>query len=441
MLADIGGDVVIGTGQRLVQGLERILRHDRAGLVLVVAEAIPAAPFVDGPPPGFQGLGVRLHLFLVPKPDHLIQAFAGIADHRHVDGDVFVDRGGIDIDVDFLGAGRKGVGAPGDPVIEAGAHIQHHVAVMHGEVGLKCAVHAGHADIKRIGRRKGAEAHQRRGAGISGGAHQFGQQLGRFRPGIHDTAARIDDRPLGRGQQVNRRFDGFGFRVQARLVIARLRGFRANIFAGAQEHVFGDIDQHRAGAAVGCHVKGFVQDTGQIIGRFDQIVMLGRRTGDAGGIGFLKSIIADQVGGNLSGQADQGNGIHQRVHKAGHRVGGAGPRCGHDHARLAGGAGIPFGGVHAALFVTDQDMAQTVLFVELVVERQRHAARIAEYHLHVLIDQRFDDDFTADKPLGGHYFLLDRVVVKAMRGPICFRPQTQPRARVRLASSQPDSGI
>ena len=39
----------------------------------------------------------------------------------------------------------------------------HHVAVVHGEVGLVGAVHAEHAEPLLAGSREGAETHQRRG--------------------------------------------------------------------------------------------------------------------------------------------------------------------------------------------------------------------------------------------------------------------------------------
>ena len=86
-----------------------------------------------------------------------------VADDRHVDLDVLVDRGRIDVDVDLLRVRREGVEPAGDAVVEARADADHQVAIVHRPVGFVGAVHAEHAEPLRIGRRKGAEPHQRRG--------------------------------------------------------------------------------------------------------------------------------------------------------------------------------------------------------------------------------------------------------------------------------------
>ncbi len=83
----------------------------------------------------------------------------------------------------------------------------------------------------------------------------------------------------------------------------------------------------------------------------DQIVMLGAGAGDAGGVGFLKGVIADQVGRYLAGQADDGNRIHQRVGKAGNGI-----RCTRttgyqNNADLSGRTCVTFGGMHGCLFM------------------------------------------------------------------------------------------
>ena len=112
--------------------------------------------------------------------------------------------------------------------------------------------------------------------------------------------------------------------------------------------------------------------------------MLGRLAGDAGGVGLLEGVIADQMRRHLAGQADQRNAVHQRVHQTGHGVGR--PRAGGDqhHAHLAGAAGIALGGVHRRLLVPDEDVADLVLLEDRVINRQDGAARIAENNLDAL---------------------------------------------------------
>ena len=71
-----------------------------------------------------------------------------------------------------FGVGREGIEPAGDAVVEARAEIDHHVAIVHREVGLVGAVHAEHAEELRVGGRIGAEPHQRRGDRKAGEAHE-----------------------------------------------------------------------------------------------------------------------------------------------------------------------------------------------------------------------------------------------------------------------------
>ena len=57
----------------------------------------------------------------------------------------------------------------------------HHVAVVHGVVGLEGAVHAHHAQPGRIAGRKGAQAHQGRGDRRAGQGGELAQR--RLAPG------------------------------------------------------------------------------------------------------------------------------------------------------------------------------------------------------------------------------------------------------------------
>ena len=54
--------------------------------------------------------------------------------------------------------------------------IDHHVAIVHREVGLVGAVHAEHAEQLRVGGRIGAEPHQGRGDREAGQPHELAQQ-------------------------------------------------------------------------------------------------------------------------------------------------------------------------------------------------------------------------------------------------------------------------
>lgn len=89
--------------------------------------------------------------------------------------------------------------------------------------------------------------------------------------------------------------------------------------------------------------------------------MFGAGARNADGVGFLESIGADQAGGHLAGEADDGDGIHHRVRQTGDGVGRA--RSGGDQhaADAAGGTGVAFSGMHGGLLVTHEHMADAVL--------------------------------------------------------------------------------
>ena len=116
--------------------------------------------------------------------------------------------------------------------------------------------------------------------------------------------------------------------------------------------------------------------------------MLGAGARDADRVAFLERVVADEVRRHLAGDADERDGIHQRVGEAGDRVGGAGAGGDEHDADLAGGARIAFGRVHGAAFLADEDVLDLVLLEQLVVDRQHGAAGIAEDMLDALIDER-----------------------------------------------------
>ena len=63
------------------------------------------------------------------------------------------------------------------------------------------------------------------------------------------------------------------------------------------------------------------------------------------------------------------------------------------HADLAGGARIALGRVHRAAFLAHQDVANSVLLEQRIVDRQYGAARIAENNLYALILEGAKKDF------------------------------------------------
>ena len=118
--------------------------------------------------------------------------------------------------------------------------------------------------------------------------------------------------------------DGLGIALDARLIGLVLDVLGASVGAGGELHVLGDVDDDGAGPAGAGDVEGFVQDAGEIVDVLHQPVVLGAGPRDADRVALLEGVVADQVRGYLAGDADDGNGIHQRVGQPGYGVRGAG---------------------------------------------------------------------------------------------------------------------
>ena len=145
-------------------------------------------------------------------------------------------------------------------------------------------------------------------------------------------------------------------------------------------------------------IERLVHDLRQIRDVLHQEIVLGAGARDAEGVGFLKRVAADQLGGDLAGDGDDGDGIHHGVHQAGDQIGGAGAGGGAADAHLAGGSRIAFGREGGVLLVPHQDVADGVI-VEGVVERQRDPAGVAEDAIYVFADQAFQQNLCAGHQL------------------------------------------
>ena len=314
--------------------------------------------------------------------------------------------------MDLLRLRRERVEAAGDAVVEARADADHQVAVMHGVVGLEGAVHAEHAEPLLVGRRIGAEAHQRGGHREAGRADQLAQQSRGVRAGIDHAAAGVEDRPLRRGHHLDRVAHPLEVALDLRTIGLVLDVALERIGAAGELHVLRDVDDDRAWAAVRGDVEGLVQDARQILDPAHQIIVLGAIAGDAGRVAFLERVRADEMGRHLAGDADQRDRIHQRVGETGDRVGRARAGGHQKDADLAGRAREAFCGMRRALLVAHENVADLVLMEDRVVDRQHRAAGIAEDELDALIFQRLDHHFGAGHVLRhNRYSPLSSVVL------------------------------
>ena len=153
----------------------------------------------------------------------------------------------------------------------------------------------------------------------------------------------------------------------------------------AQGDVDGDVDDHRAGTPGRGDVEGLVDDPRQVGRVLDEVGVLDDRQRDAGDVGLLEGVGADEVAAHLPGDGHQRRRVEVGGGDAGDEVGGAGAAGRRADAHLAGGAGVAVGGVRRALLVAHQHVAQLLGVVEGVVERDRDAAGIAEDDLAALV--------------------------------------------------------
>ena len=78
-------------------------------------------------------------------------------------------------------------------------------------------------------------------------------------------------------------------------------GVSSNLFiADAHRHVFGQIDQDRAGPATGGYRKGLVDHPRELAHVLHQVIPFGARARDPGDVGFLKGVVSDHLGRNLA---------------------------------------------------------------------------------------------------------------------------------------------
>ena len=152
---------------------------------------------------------------------------------------------------------------------------------------------------------------------------------------------------------------------------------------------------------------------------------------------------------DVAGDRDDRDRVEEGGADAGHEVRRARAGRPHADADAAGDAGVAVGGVGAALLVADEDVAQLGVVAEDVVERQDHAAGVAEEDVDALAEERLADDVGADaRPLPRprvveHRLagLLDGRRARACRrwGHGCGARRARRRGTRRLRRSDPSS--
>ena len=121
-----------------------------------------------------------------------------VADDRHIGRPVLADLGRVDIGVDDLGFGRKGIELSGHPVVEAGAQRDQQIAALQRRHRGNGAVHTRHAQVLPVAVRERAAGHQRGDHRDPGQLSQIPQLLGRL--AADDAATDVEHRLCARAR-------------------------------------------------------------------------------------------------------------------------------------------------------------------------------------------------------------------------------------------------
>jgi hypothetical protein len=242
--------------------------------------------------------GVRFSCLDARHP--VAQHIADAARDGRIDLDVLVELAGIDVDVNLLRVERVGLDVARHAIVEPHAERDQEIGFLHGRIDPGFAVHAHHPEVQMMTGREAANAEQRHGDRDVG---LLGKRLEcRFGAAKHDAVAGQDERPLGGIKKVQ------GIDAH-RVAWPRERrnvgrgGFPV-VLAAPELRVLGNVDQHRTGTAAGGNGERFANRRRHVGGARHQEIVLGDRQRDAGDVGLLKGVGADDRAAHLSRDAD-----------------------------------------------------------------------------------------------------------------------------------------
>ena len=291
---------------------------------------------------------------------------------------------------------RERGGLAGDAIVEAPADVEQHVALLDGAVHVDPAVHAGHAERERMILGEGAEAVQR-------GDHRHVRV--RRRAAVARRARRTWITPLpamisGRcalASSARRLRDAA--RLPCRSAACSRAGPSPASQCGTMRACCASLVTSMStgpGRPVLARWNASRKTRGNVGGIGDEVVVLGDRHGDAGDVGLLEGVRAEQRARHLPGDGHHRRAVHQRVGDGRDQVGGARAASPDAHAHAPARARVALGGVPGALLVTAEHVAQASRYSHMrVVERHDRPAGDAEHHVDTLADQRLAHDLRA----------------------------------------------
>jgi hypothetical protein len=365
-----------------------------------------------------RGRGVRHRVRLLPpaaslaprggvggsgqRVGELIEYGRRVAHERIVGVDVLRNLGGVDVDVDHLGAGSEVLDAAREAVVESGADREHHVAVLERQVRVAGAVHPRDVHGEVVVLRERADTRHRRHDGDAVRPGEPSELAGRF--ALDHATAREDDGPLGTRERVRGRRDGLAVSRRWPTDASQAVGDPGRSVGVGQGAVLGQVHQRRARPPVARHRVRLADGVPDRVRIGGEVVRLRHGIGHPPRVHLLEGVLAHEAGGSLSRQGQHRIGVHVRVGQPRHEVGRAGARRGQADAGVAGDDAVRGGGVCRALFVTHRDVTD-VGVIQRVVDGHDRPALDAEGVLHVRGCERRDDGLRAGRGRSCRRFL------------------------------------
>src|SRR6185437_10692967 len=179
---------------------------------------------------------------------------------------------------------------------------------------------------------------------------------------------------------------GLAFRDRKRLVARHVELARALL------RVLRNVHENRTRTAALRNIERFTKRGRDLFSALYQIVMFRDREGDAGDVGFLKSVGAKELAADLAGDANDRRGVHRRRGNASYHVRRAGTRGRHRYTNSSAGARVSISHVCSALLVANQHMMNLRILAQSVVRRKDCAAGISEDVFYIFGDQAFPNN-------------------------------------------------
>ena len=137
-------------------------------------------------------------------------------------------------------------------------------------------------------------------------------------------------------------------------------------------------------------MKSLTHDIHQLFLVVDQVIMLGAGSGDADYIHFLKSIVADQRGGYLTGENNDRDRVHVGRGYTGNSVGS--PRAGSQQSdtHFPADSGVAVSGMDRRLFMTHQHVGEFRTLHQLVIKIDDRPSRVTENCVYIFLLEAFN---------------------------------------------------